>query len=315
MTSDRENLTADFLLGKLTEEETLKMEEDYFSNNSRFEEILAAENDLIDDYATGKLSTEDRSRFENRLLLNAHQRRRVQFTRNLFKYAASHPLSNEDFNSSATKMSWISAVSQLFSNRPLLSLSFSLAALIVFVGATWFVINRSASEPTENLAKSQTPQISPPRETTNETANNNQNNATKPETSPSPPKNVQTQPSPKQEKSQKAPVVYALILSPGLTRAEGKNQAFTIPTKTDYVKMQLKFEQGGFNSYHAVLETVEGGQIWSSNKMKAGKNAKSLAISIPSNFLKKSDYILTLKGITKDGISETVESYAFTINP
>ena len=110
------------------------------------------------------------------------------------------------------------------------------------------------------------------------------------------------------------PVIYSLILSPGLTRDAGTRQRLTLPAKTDFVRMQLKFEQGGFSAYRAVLETVEGRQVWRSNRLKASKDGKSVTLTIPSKLLKKSDYILLLKGITKDGVSENVEDYTFTID-
>lgn len=315
MTSDHENLAADFLLGKLSEEETLKLEKDYFSNNRRFEEILAAENDLIDAYAMNTLSPKDRSCFENRLLINPHQRERVQFAKTLFKYASSHPLSMEDFNSSAARTPWKSLLSQFFSGKPFLSLSFSLAALIVFIGAVWLVLDKVASEQLKDTTQSQTPQISPPRETVNEAVNNNQNTEIKPPGAPSPPRNVQTQSSPKQAKSEKkeAPVIYALTLLPGLTRNGGTNQRFNIPPKTDLVKIGLKFDQAAFDSYQAILETVEGRQVWSGKTLKPRKDNKSVTFSIPSKLLQRNDYILTLKGRTKDGVYERVEDFAFMI--
>lgn len=310
MTTDRDNLADRFLLGKLGEQETLKLEEDYFSNTKLFEEILAAENDLIDAYAMGKLSADDRSRFENRLLLNPHQRERVRFAKTLVKYASSHPLSTDDVILPAAKTSRLSAFTQLFSGKPLLSLSFSLAALLFFIGAIWLVFDKSEGVQNNEIAERQIP---PP--ITNETANSSKNAETKPDAAPSPQKSVQAQTSLKPEKPQKkAPVIYSLILSPGLTRDGGANQTFTIPARTELVRMRLNFEQGGFSLYHATLETVEGRQVWSA-RLKAPKEAKSVEVSIPSKLLKKSDYILALKGITQEGVSERVEDYAFTISP
>jgi len=65
-----------------------------------------------------------------------------------------------------------------------------------------------------------------------------------------------------------------------------------------------------------VLETVEGQQVWNRKALKPqkGKASKIVAFSIPSSQLKKGDYILSLKGINKEGLLESVQDFVFTIN-
>lgn len=319
MNTDRNNLAARFLLGKLSEEEALKLEEGYFTDVSLFEDVLSAENDLIDAYATGALSAEDRNLFESRLLLNPHQRRRVQFAGMLAQYASGRASRAEDFEPrAAAKSSWIAAAARLFSGKPLLSLSFSLAALLIFAGALWLALDdpdaglsrtretgeqpalRSAPEPPPAETKNTPTETAPPDAPVN---------AATPKNAPS--KNAPQ----KREKPHKqaAPAVFSLILTPGLTRAAGESsRAFSVPPRTDLVKLRLTFETGGFTNYHAALETVEGEQIWSSN-LKARGRAKTLEAAIPGKLLKKADYVLTLKALNKEGVYERVEDYTFTV--
>jgi hypothetical protein len=312
--TNHDNRAARFLLGKLGEEENAGIEKSYFGDQNLFQEILIAENDLIDAYVMNALSPEDKTRFENRFLLNPQQRRRIEFAKTLVEYASSQPLFEEEIKSPADKRSWISAIRRLFSNKPMLSLSFATAALMLFAAALWFVLdkpNPKSVKPVE-VAENKTSQPTAAPDFTKK--NSDENIEPKIVAKPSPQKSVQT-PTAKQEQPQKqAPsVIYSLILSPGLTRDAGTSPRFAIPARTDFVKMRLKFEQSGFLVYHAVLETVEGRQIWSSNKLKARNDAKSLEVTIPAKLLKKADYILSLKGVTKDGVSEPVEDYTFTI--
>lgn len=315
MKADPDNLAARFLLGKLGEEEIAEIEKDYFASQKLFEEILAAENDLIDAYATGMLSAEDKRLFENRLLLSAGQRQRVEFAKTLVEYASSQSLFEEEIKSPANKTSWISVVARLFFSKPLLSFSFA-AATLMFFAAVWFVFNKSNPKGGKSVevAENRIPQPTiPPDFTVQES---NEDIEPKPAVKTPPPKTVQTQsPPPNQEKPQKKapPVIYSLILSPGLTRDAGTSPRFTIPAGTDFVRMRLKFEENDFPVYHAVLETVEGQQIWSGKKLNTRKGAKSLEILIPAKLLKRADYILSLKGVTKDGIKERVEDYAFAV--
>ena len=320
MKTVQDNVATNFLLGKLTEAENIRIEADYFSRDDLFEDILIAENELIDAYAMGQLAPEDQSRFENRLLLNPQQRQRVQFAKTLVKYASGQPLFVEELEHSAAKSSWISVISLLTFKKPALSLSFALAALIFFAGGIWLLSNKFNSNVTQSndIAVNQTPPNVPEKEPASETMDSDKNIESNPKVAPSSQKSNQTPlPPKKQEKPQRKeiPVIYSLILSPGLTRDAGDSQRFTIPAKADFVKIRLQFEQGGFSSYHAVLETVEGRQVWSSKNLKVRKDDKSLEVLIPSKFLKKSDYILTLSGITTQRIYERVEDYTFTINP
>jgi hypothetical protein len=308
----------------LTEAETIKIEEEYFGKNNHFENILIAENDLIDAYIKDGLSPEDKSRFENRLLLNPRQRQRVQFAKTLVKYASGLPAA-EDLNSAPAKSNWLSAFLQIFSLKQMPSLSFAVAAFIVFVGGLWLMSDKFNSQPsqTNEVAVSRTPQSLQDNESLqenesiNETSESNEVAETKPRITPPAPKSIQPKPQPTRKEAapkKQTPIFFSFVLSPGLTRAAGASQRFTIPPKTDFVKMQLKFEQGDFSSYQAALETVEGHQVWNSKRLKARKNDKVVIVLIPSKLLKKSDYILALKGVTKEGVYESVESYTFTIN-
>lgn len=70
-----------YLLGLSSPAECEKIESEYFDNKSAFEEMLTAENDLIDAYARGALTDEERRRFEKRFLCSSSGRDRVEFAR------------------------------------------------------------------------------------------------------------------------------------------------------------------------------------------------------------------------------------------
>lgn len=321
MKTEQEVLATDFLLGKLTEEEQIEIEKEYFHNTKLFENILSAENDLIDAYVTGGLSPEEHTRFENRLLLNPRQRQRVNFARTLIKYASV--LLIEDANAPKTKSSWMSVISFLTSNKPLLSLSFAATALIFIVGAIWLNQDQRSpetSQTNEITVTTETPQpVSPIQATTVLTDNGNEV-TTEAEKEAEPPlrkpvQNNRNQATPEKQAQKPPRAIFSIALSPGLTRAAGKSQEFAIPAKTDFVKIRLNLGEARYASYQAVLETVEGNQVWTSSRLKNKNDGKSISILIPSKLLKKADYILSLKGLKEDGVYERVEDYPFTISP
>jgi hypothetical protein len=70
-----------YLLGLCSPEEREHIESEYFEDEDAFQEMLAAEDDLIDAYARGELVGEERRRFEKNLGSSFQGRDRVQFAR------------------------------------------------------------------------------------------------------------------------------------------------------------------------------------------------------------------------------------------
>jgi anti-sigma factor RsiW len=81
---DQDRLIA-YLLGKLSEQEESSLEALYFSDEAAHEELLAAEDELIDRYVAGELQGTDRERFERLFLTDPTRRERVEIARELRK--------------------------------------------------------------------------------------------------------------------------------------------------------------------------------------------------------------------------------------
>lgn len=77
-----------YLLGLGSPDERERLESEYFTNDDAFEEMLTAEDDLIDAYARKELSAEEQHQFEQRFLKSAAVRERVQFARTLAGFVA-----------------------------------------------------------------------------------------------------------------------------------------------------------------------------------------------------------------------------------
>src|SRR5688572_17524517 len=72
-----------YLLGLLPEAEAEALEEAYFARPEVLERVRLAEDDLLDDYAAGRLETGERAAFEGRYLASAPLRERVMAARAL----------------------------------------------------------------------------------------------------------------------------------------------------------------------------------------------------------------------------------------
>ena len=89
-----EQLLVKYLLGQLSREEELQVEEGYFVNDELHEELQAVEIDLIDRYVRNELSKDERERFEKRFLAAPDRVQDVMFAKTLKDYL-SKPAAEE----------------------------------------------------------------------------------------------------------------------------------------------------------------------------------------------------------------------------
>ena len=124
------------MLGLSSPAEREHIESEYFEDDDAFQEMLTAEDDLIDAYARGELAGEERRRFEKGFVSSFGGRDRVQFAR-AFAGAVSAPRPVETKH----RGTWLDSFKNLQS--PGLLRTATTAAVIVFVVAlAWLVIDR-----------------------------------------------------------------------------------------------------------------------------------------------------------------------------
>src|SRR5215831_11201699 len=76
-------LLHNYLLGNLSEEEQVRVEDRAFADPRYLEAVEAAEADLIDAYVRGELPQSDRRQFESRFLTSPQRRNKIEFARAL----------------------------------------------------------------------------------------------------------------------------------------------------------------------------------------------------------------------------------------
>src|SRR5262245_14345184 len=80
-----------YLLGELSEEEKTRLEERFFAEDDYFAELLAVEDDLIDEYVQDALSPRERALFEQHFLVSSQRQRRVALKRMLWSRVSEAP--------------------------------------------------------------------------------------------------------------------------------------------------------------------------------------------------------------------------------
>jgi hypothetical protein len=173
-----EDLLARYLLGELTEEEQVRIEERAFGDPETLAQMLAVENDLVDEYARGELPGEARRRFEQKFLNSAERRRKIEFAGTLARLdptsfsvpadasaagnaGAAPAFSTFDAtqNSSAPASRWKSFLDSLARFPLTPRLSFAALLLVLLVGGALFLTNRQRRD--DKILVRQTGQTSP----------------------------------------------------------------------------------------------------------------------------------------------------------
>lgn len=323
-----------FLLGGGTEAERERLEAEFFADDDAFQQMIAAEDDLIDAYARGELSDSERRQFEQRFMNTSAGRERVCFART-FADATVPQTAPAAFPVTTPTPGFFASI---FGNTTGLRAAFATLAIAVLVGFPWLLIDRSRrnrelaqlreqnmrlSQQTEALYRATEAEKLKNTETTAQlkdlqdrlAATGNQNT----KASPEPRKrnanidnggtyaaNVPNEPSTQDN--------VAFDLNYGSTRG-GRGNTLTVPRNAKSIMLRLGLEaESSREEYRVVIETAEGRRVKSMDFKVAGGSHDRVNLPVLSaRELRAGDYIVTLSGKQPDNAFERVASYSFRV--
>lgn len=138
----------EFLLGKVNDEERGRIEDLFLIDPQAKERVLGVEQDLLEDYLEGTLTTADRERFVSRYAQTPEQRRRLRILRSIKDWALAEAASSVPAKTSGF---W-----ERF--RPAFFIPIAATAIIVIVvGAVWLNRRMEHSAIEKQLAQLNTP--------------------------------------------------------------------------------------------------------------------------------------------------------------
>jgi hypothetical protein len=156
-----------YLLGNLPPKNLAELEVRLLADKAFYEELLAAEDELIDEYLTDGLSRAERDSFESHFLITPKRRQKLSFSRafreyvklNAVVYPQEETTKSERRTSLAGKL-WWSVKSSLLPRAPNRNrvLAFSLVAALVFA-VSWMVLRNRSSETTVQRQSHNIPKI------------------------------------------------------------------------------------------------------------------------------------------------------------
>ncbi len=308
--SINEELIARYLLGDLSEEEQIRLEDLAFSDRDVLQEILAVESDLIDEYARGELSDSQRRQFEGRFLTSAERRQKVEFAR-AFAKVVPESATERAVRPAAADMStsWWESLKSLLSNlTPPVKFAMAAAVLMLGIGFSWLVVEtiRLRAEIRELQAEQQTrrrAQEDLERQVATEQSRNEDMA-----------RQVPVDQSP--EKSGSRPIIATLFLVPGLARSASDRPKLLIEPTAETARLQVGLEPGDdYESFRGELRTGAGREVWSQQNLKArtARGVRSITLNIPASSLKTGEYELTLKGVSGREQAEVLGYYYFDV--
>src|SRR5882724_8893044 len=122
-----ESLMRQYLLATLPAEKRTRIEDEYFADADRFEELVCAENDLIDSYVRGTLSDVEKRQFEQHYGKRPERHARIDFAKVLSE--AVH--SGRDSIAANKASPWRSFLSYLTIRQPQLQWALASATVLL----------------------------------------------------------------------------------------------------------------------------------------------------------------------------------------
>ena len=273
----REKNLKSYLLGTSSEPERTAIDRGLLTNDEEFEQVLRAEDDLIEAYLRQELSALEQTQFEQCFLADPERQQKLRLALALRRYANDPTKSSPD-KVKAVAASTVAASWWAVLRRPVWQWATACGLLVVALLSIRAVFN--SAEPTQ-IAHS----------------------------SPSPTMTIAPAPVPT------GTAVLPVELFPGQTRAVGTNpKDVRLSPGHGTVQFKLLLLKGPYPSYEVILIADDEAprKLAGQFQPQTAKIGSYLIVPIPVTALENGGYRIKLEGITPQG-TEKADNYAFTV--
>jgi hypothetical protein len=302
MRSQRSNETwqVRYLLGNLTEEEQVQVEDRAFADADYLSALEATETDLIDAYVRGELSPSDRRSFELRFLSSPERRRKVEFARALTTIAS------ESRTQEPQDAGWPSVARAFWGWSRMVQFASGIAALICIAGGAWLVSENAAIRSRVAALEAERRGFEMREQGLRQQLSEEQSRAAA----------LAAQNQEPSEPTRGAALVASLVLVPGVSRAQAPVERLVLSPSVQIARLEIQLEaRDDYPRFRAVLRTRGGEEVLSRGNLVRRKSGPGFAVSVdvPASALAAGDYELAIEGIAADRTNQDVGYYYFGV--
>ncbi|MBO0861951.1 MAG: hypothetical protein J2P21_26360 [Chloracidobacterium sp.] len=314
------NLIRRYLLGELEEEEQTALERELLIDRDKFDQAWAFENELVDSYARGEMSSADRERFEGAYLASPLHRERVAIAKSFLTSIDHAPGETVEASEKEPVVSW----RRLFPLRLPLPVYGVILVISLLFTITMIWSHNERIQLTGRIANLQNVAQNERaiwKQRERELASRNQE--FEKEIADVSRRNEQLKLELEQSRRRRpavAPTVLSFLLTPAQVRGESAQPQSTFPLLAGNARFLMELNDTIHTNYQAIIQTIGGREIL---RRRTGKVTFGPGLKMPRAFttlpvkageLTKGDYILILFGQTADGKSEEIDRYFFRIS-
>lgn len=276
-----------FLLGELSEDERQHVEELFLVDQEFKEKVLAAQDDLIEEYAEGSLSDVNKRQVVERILSTPQQRQKLKIARLIKKYVAVEMDARSPRADGKIKQPAHGYIGMLGLRRPYVFIPVAAVLLIALgFGAMKLIEVRRLNE---QRARAQSLHLAVERELAQ------LNNELHPGTTEL--------------------AAASIVLSPVFVRDLKATPKVSPPAEPAVVKLWLVLVRNEYETYRAVFQKLDDPAEFTVPNLHAQNttSGKAVQLNIPARLLTRGDYQVRLNGVGGDGTLEEIGEYNFQV--
>ena len=312
MTADSADqaLLVRYLLDASSDEEKVRVEQEFFGSDEAFGRLCEIEDDLLTKYQQGRLTAEERAQVES-AYRHPPRRDRLLFHAALKEVVSTLPAvtSGKGRSEDARPAGW----RRWLTVEPLAArwtLAATAALLVVAVsGLAWQARRLRADLDVARKDKEafQRASEAAAQRTADLEGKASQPIASPPGTQPSPPP-----PAP----SASQPLVVAFALSPELTRGAPEPTRLLVPRAAEAIRFQLDVETAAeYTNFRVELRTASGDLAWGpeARRPQTTRSGRVVTLTIPADLVADGEYEAILRGAIRNGPFEDAAHYYFGV--
>jgi hypothetical protein len=305
-----------YLLGELAEADQAALEQELLIDRSKFDQVWAIENELVDSYARGEMSRADRERFEGHYLVSPLHRERVAIAESFLTNIDQVVGETVEVREKEPVVPWRRRF-PLRSPRPVFGVALVTAILLTFSLIRSYIERVRLTGQVANVQKEAQTERAFLKQLEQELASRNQEYEK--EIADVSRRNEQLKAELEQLRQRRpaAPsTVLSFLLEPAPVRDEKARPQSTIALLTGKTRLLMELDDNNYANYQVILQTIEGREILRrrTGKVRFGKDRVFATLPVKAGELTKGDYILILFGQTSDGKSEEIDRYFFQVS-